>query len=275
MNETDKIKDKIKKLFALSKSSNPNEAAAALAMAQKLMEEHGLIKTDIPTLDVNEDEATRSSGNKPPAYEIHLAVSIAMAFGCRVMLNQKYDMDDLVLRNTYKFIGIDYHPQIASFIAAVLFRKLKRARTDYLKTLYRVKSRNTKIRRGDEFSKGWVSIVTQKLKTFSGTPEEETAMEMYMKKYANNPTVSGINRKAIGRYGHQDWYQGRKAGSGVEIQHGIEGQNSGVRLIRRISVFVKNSANNDHNPGAGCFLDSEVNRCVLSYLVGNFAGNCP
>jgi hypothetical protein len=231
VNEIEKIKDKIKKLFALSKSSNPNEAATALAMAQKLMEEYGLIKNDIPTIDVTEDDAPRGSGQKPPVYEIHLASSIAEAFGCRVMLSGELDKTDLIYRNKYKFIGVDYRPHIASFIATVLFRKLKYARADYIKTLYRVKSRNTKIRRGDEFSKGWVSIVTQKLKEFSGTPEEDKALEMYMKKYENNPTRTGINRKAVGRYEHQDWYNGRKAGSGVEIQHGIEGQNSGAKLI--------------------------------------------
>jgi len=231
MAEIDKIKDKIKKLFALSKSSNPNEAATALAMAQKLMEEHGLIKTDIPTLDVNEDEAPRGSGDKPPLHEVHLVRSIAEAFGCKVMLNQEFDRVNLVSRNTYKFIGIDYRPQVASYIATVLFRKLKKARAEYIKSLYRVRSRNTKIRRGDEFSKGWVSIVVQKLKAFAGTPEEEMALEMYMKKYENAPSVSGIDRKGIGRYGFQDWYHGRKAGSGVEIQHGIEGQDRSTRLI--------------------------------------------
>ena len=238
MTEIEKIKDKIKKLFALSKSPNPNEAASALVMAQKLMEDHGLIKTDIPTLDVNEDDAPRGSGNKPPAYEINLAVSIAAAFGCRVMLNQDIDKLSMVLRNTYRFIGIDYRPRIASYITTVLFRKLKKARAEYIKSLYRVRSRNTKIRRGDEFSKGWVSIVTQKLKTFSGTPEEEMAMDMYMKKYEANGTVSGINRKAVGRYVHQDWYNGRKAGSGVEIQHGIEGRNTAARLIEGGSYAI-------------------------------------
>jgi hypothetical protein len=231
MTEIEKVKDKIKKLFALSKSPNPNEAASALEMAQKLMEEYGLIKTDIPVLDVNEDDAPRSSGNRPPAYEISLAISIATAFGCRVILSGELDKTTLVFRNKYKFIGIDYRPQVASYIATVLFRKLRSARAEYIKSLFRVRSRDTKIRRGDEFSKGWVSIVTQKLKDFSSTPEEEMALEMYMKKYEGAESVSGINRKGIGRYEYQDWYNGRKAGSGVEIQHGIEGKDSSARLI--------------------------------------------
>jgi hypothetical protein len=227
----DKIKSKIKKLFALSKSPNANEAAAALEMAQKLMDEYGLIKSEIPALDVNEDEAPRASGNVPPQYEINLAVSIAEALGCKILINRKLDIKELVYRNTYKFIGIDYRPEVASYIAIVLFHKLRRARAEYIKTLYRVRSRATKIRRGDEFSRGWVSIVIQKLKTFSGTPEENMVLEMYMKKYTDLETVSGIDRGTVKKYEHRDWYKGRESGEGVEVQHGVEGRKSGVPLL--------------------------------------------
>jgi hypothetical protein len=182
-------------------------------------------------LDVNEDEAPRASGNVPPQYEINLAASIAEAFGCKVLISRKLDIKELVYRNTYKFIGVDYRPEVASYIAIVLFRKLRRARTEYLKSLYRVRSRATKIKRGDEFSKGWVSTVIQKLKTISGTPEENMALEMYMKKYTNLETIDGIDRGAIKKYGHLDWYKGRKAGEGVEVQHGVGSQRSSAPLL--------------------------------------------
>jgi hypothetical protein len=229
--DINKIKSKIKKLFALSKSPNANEAATALEMAQKLMDEYGLIKSEIPTLDVNEDEAPRASGNTPPQYEINLAVSTAEAFGCKVLVDRKLDMKELVYRNTYKFIGIDYRPEVASYIAIVLFRKLHRARAEYLKTLYRIRSRATKIKRGDEFSRGWVSIIVQKLNVFSGTPEENMALEMYMKKYINLETKSGIDRGTVKKYEHLDWYKGRKAGEGVEVQYGVKSRESGVHLL--------------------------------------------
>jgi hypothetical protein len=229
--DIDKIKDKIKKLFALSKSPNANEAAAALEMAQKLMDEYGLVKSEIPALDVNENEAPRTSGNAPPQYEIKLAVLIAEAFECKVFMDRKLDIKKLVYRNTYKFIDIDYRPEVASYIAVVLFRKLHRARAGYLKSLYRIRSRGTKIKRGDEFSKGWVSVVVQKLKTFSSTPEENMALEMYMEKYANLYTVKGIDRGAIKKYECLDWYKGQKAGEGVEIRHGVEGREKGTCLL--------------------------------------------
>lgn len=229
--DIDKIKGKIKKLFALSKSPNANEAAAALEMAQKLMDEYGIIKSEIPALDVNEDEAPRASGNIPPQYEINLAVSIAGAFGCRVLLNRNLNIKTLVYRNTYKFIGIDYRPEVASYIAIVLFRKLRCARADYVKSLFRVRSRSTKIKRGDEFSKGWVFTVLKKLRAFSGTPEEDKALEMYMKRYTNLETISGIDRGAVKKYEHLDWYNGRKAGEGIEIRHGVGGREFNSRLL--------------------------------------------
>jgi hypothetical protein len=229
--DIDKVKDKIKKLFALSKSQNANEAATALEMAQKLMDEYGLVKSEIPTLDVNENEAPRTSGNVPPQYEINLAVSIAEAFGCKVLLNRKLDIKELIYKNTYKFIGIDYRPEVASYIAVVLFCKLRRARAEYLKSLYRVRSRVTKTKRGDEFSKEWVSIVLQKLKIFSGTPEENIALEMYMKKYTNLESINGIDRGAVKKYECLDWYNGRKAGKDVEIRHGVEGREKGMCLL--------------------------------------------
>ncbi|MDR0387242.1 MAG: DUF2786 domain-containing protein [Treponema sp.] len=231
--DIDKIKDRIKKLFALSKSPNANEAAAALEMAQRLMDEYRLIKNEIPTLDVNEDEMPRASGFTPPQYEINLAVSIAEAFGCKVLMSRTLDKQKLIYRNTYKYIGIDYRPEVASYIATVLFRKLHRARTDYLKSLYRVRSRGTKIKRGDEFSKGWVSIVTKKLKNFTSTPEEKMALEMYMKKFANLEKVEGIDREGVKKYEYLDWQNGYESGACVEIQHGIKGKKNDTNHLEK------------------------------------------
>jgi hypothetical protein len=230
MKDIDRIRAKIKKLFALSKSPNANEAAAALEMAQKLMEEYGLIKSDIPTLEVNEGESPRAGGNTPPQYEINLAVSIAEAFGCHVLMSRKLGKD-LVYRNTYQFIGVEYRPEVASYIATVLFRKLRRARADYIKSLCRVRSRITKIKRGDVFSRGWVSTVTAKLNACSVPEEEKMAVELYMKKqHPDLTSISGIDRGSVKKYEHADWHYGREAGSGVEIQHGLKGQ-AGTRLL--------------------------------------------
>ena len=48
----DKIKDKIKKLMALSESTNPHEASSALSKAITLMQKYQLSKTDINKADL-------------------------------------------------------------------------------------------------------------------------------------------------------------------------------------------------------------------------------
>ncbi len=48
----DKIKDKIKKLIALSESANPHEASSALSKAITLMQKYQLSQTDINKTDL-------------------------------------------------------------------------------------------------------------------------------------------------------------------------------------------------------------------------------
>ena len=52
---------KIRKCLALANSANEYEAAAALAKARALMEEHGLTDDDIALADVCQEQASRAS----------------------------------------------------------------------------------------------------------------------------------------------------------------------------------------------------------------------
>jgi hypothetical protein len=61
--------------------------------------------------------------------------------------------------------------------------------------------------------------------------EEKAAVELYMKKQHPDLTdISGIDRGAVKKYEYADWYNGREAGSGVEIQQGLKGR-TGSRLL--------------------------------------------
>jgi hypothetical protein len=226
MNGIDKIKDKIKKLFALSKSPNANESAIALEMAQKLMEEYSIYSDGIDLFDITEENILTSSGRKPPVYELYLINSIAQSFSCKAI--RQYS-EKTEWRYAYTLIGPEHRSQVAAFIATVLLRKLKRARLEYMETLSRVRTRSTKIKRGDDFCHGWVSVVVKKLHPISVPSEEEKALIQYMKKYTNLKTQEGIQRKSVN--GHNDYLNGSLAAKNVQIQHGVEGQESGVRLL--------------------------------------------
>ena len=223
MNEVDKVKAKIKKLLALSASPSPAEAASALRMARQLMAEYKLDRGDINALDISEERAATKCRDNPPLYESHLTHCIGRAFGCEQVYHVRSGLC------AWGFIGLKHRAEIAAFITQVLLRKLHKARTEYLETLYRVRSRYRKTQRADDFCFSWVLAVTEKIPAFAGrSPEETREITIFVEK--NYPSLSDLN--SLNRSFGQpiDSLRGRQAGEGVELQSGVS-IGSGPRLI--------------------------------------------
>lgn len=214
MNDIDKIMAKIKKLLALSRSPNPNEAASALRMAQELMAEHRVGQADINSLDIAEEPVKTACRENPPRHEAVLIYSIAEAFGCRHLYHMRG------YQCTWLFIGLRHRAQVAAYIGQVLMRKLRAARAGYIKSLYRVRSKYRKTQRADEFCRAWVGAVTEKLPAFAGADEGElNAIACYVQKSHPKLTdISSINRPSVN---DADYYNGAHAGRGVHLQHGV------------------------------------------------------
>ena len=70
MSDIDKIKAKIKKLLALSRSPNPNEAASTLKMAQELMAEYGVEHSDVNTIDMRKEKQMTLNKLRDEAFDI-------------------------------------------------------------------------------------------------------------------------------------------------------------------------------------------------------------
>jgi hypothetical protein len=206
---------KIKKLFALSASSNPNEAAAALEKARELMREYSATIDASELLNLGRAEAkTGSRGNNPPAYETSLIAAVAKAFGCR----SAYGATSGEGRHkAHDFIGPEHRVQIASYVAEVLLRKLRRARAAYIKSLRRVRKRHAKICRADGFCSGWASAVRQKLTATQVSPEEEKALDEYERSlgWTDGRPIRRISKN------ENDWGNGFASGRAVEIQSGV------------------------------------------------------
>ncbi|EJM2519999.1 DUF2786 domain-containing protein [Salmonella enterica] len=79
---------RLKKLMALTGSSNANEASAALARAQKLADAHGITQDDIEILDINESicDYWPVGASNPPGYMAGLLQVIKDAFGVDCIL---------------------------------------------------------------------------------------------------------------------------------------------------------------------------------------------
>jgi len=94
-----------------------------------------------------------------------------------------------------------------------------------------VRSTKNKIKRADEFCLGWVCTVVDKLNKFTNSPDEQKAIDNYVAnlKWGNN--LKTISREAIKGSAIDDFLNGRRAGTGVEIQSGIAGKKSGALLL--------------------------------------------
>jgi hypothetical protein len=234
MNDIEKIKLKLKKLFALSRSSNANEAALALEMAMKLMTEYGIKRNEVGEFEVIKDWFKGNGGEKPPKYEVCLSGAIAKAFACELAYGwHKTNKTEYGYYNGWyghTLVGLEHRVQIACFIATVLFRKLKKARSDYLKKLTKVRSKTNKIKRADEFCLGWVCVVMDKLHHFTNTPDEQKAIDDYVATLGWTNKLKTIDRGPV-KSNVNDFYNGRQAGSGVEIQNGVNGKASGALLL--------------------------------------------
>lgn len=82
---------KIRKCFALASSANEHEAAAALAKARALMEEHGITPEQLAMADVAEASARASRTKTPPRWENYLCAAVRRALGVQAFLSDKGD----------------------------------------------------------------------------------------------------------------------------------------------------------------------------------------
>jgi len=210
MEDFDKIKSRIKKLLALSRSPNPSEAASALKMAQELMAKHRLGQADANVTDIGEETASTVRRSNVPRYEARLFGRISSAFGCEA----------IHCGHGWRLIGLRHRAEVAAYIGQVLFRKLRSARTEYIKSLYRVRSRQRKIQRADDYCWAWVIAVTEKLPAFAGaSAEEKKAVALYKNKTHPDLVNLGIIDRSFGKAA--DYLNGARAGGSVRLQRGV------------------------------------------------------
>lgn len=153
----DRILEKIQKCFALSKSSNPNESALALRQAHKLLEKYNLTMSEVELSDIsNEDSFIRKSAIKH--YESTLAVVIANAFDCVASFKDVYDKR-LKRKIVIVFSGYSSDVTVANYAFEVLFRQLKQARKEYLKSIRLSFPSSKRQKLADNFCLGWAQSV--------------------------------------------------------------------------------------------------------------------
>lgn len=218
----EKLLSKIKKLLALSKSSNPHEAAKALEMAQKLMAEHRIDQIDV--------EIMESSGKqtfarvRTPRYIHYLMTIIRKAFGVEgYFSNENQGIGEV--KNHAVFFGTEERPQIASYCFDVLYRQLTEARKEFIATQSKRLKRRTLIARADTYCEGWAEGVYQVVQRFVMTEEETERLMQYEQKLKSrsNFSTGKIREAGTTRGGDTARLQGYYEGKKVKLNHGVNG----------------------------------------------------
>lgn len=253
MNKTidSKIIEKISKLLALSESSNPNEAALALARAQKLMQEHSISANDLSFASIVEQSENIPSIIKDSRLYSLLAGIVSKAFGVQSIFN--YEGRSI---KKVTFIGSNERTPSACYIFTIIARQLAIAKKNFLTSyrqekleycielfseydlehvkslteLYRhlphIKSYIESHLRKDvkAYLHGWLAAVYTKVNEFVVSEQETLLLEQYFE--ANYPNLSSMRSRRT-RYdrsqlGH--FQTGKKDGEeGVNLFHGVSG----------------------------------------------------
>jgi hypothetical protein len=211
MNKT--VLNKIKKCLALARSANEHEAAAALAKARELMDQHGIDEEDIGLGDVAEAIARASRTLKPPRWEGVLAATVCHAVGVRNLINVDGDR---------VFVSVHSRAEIAGYAFSVLFRQLKRARADYIKSRLKRCGPGRKRARADVFCEGWASGALQAIMQLVPKAEAGAIVERYLEKaYPHAQPVS--SRAANAKRAENDFHNGYDGGRNASLHQAVHG----------------------------------------------------
>jgi len=214
---------KIRKCLALAKSSNEHEAAAALAKARALMDEHGLSMDDIALSEIGEAKAKGTATQRPPLWETALCMTVRHAVGCKVVI-------DADLHRLY--IGPGPAPEIASYAFTVLFRQLKAARQEYIREHLKRCRPGRKRQRADVFCEAWASAVYSKVKALMPAVGANALVDQYIAQRFGGQlaTVDIRNASTKGGRTDNDYWRGHAAGRSVDLSQGVGGSAERLQL---------------------------------------------
>lgn len=211
---------KIRKCLALSSSCNEHEAAAALAKARALMDEHGITDVMLEMAEVEEATARASRTMRPPRWESILGQAVCRALGVVQFINAVGDRT---------FVGRGPGAEIASYAFAALSRRLKAARADYVKTVLRRCGPGRKRARADAFCEGWVLAVHAKIRALAPEQREDEAVAQYLvERYPGLQTVN--SRGASSKRTENDRWRGFDRGSDENLHRGVHGSAAPLAL---------------------------------------------
>lgn len=233
MAEKDRILSKIKKCLALADSSNPHEAAAAMRQAKALMVKHKVTLNDVETSDIIEHQIEFKRATIKP-YEVSLAVSIASAMDCVLLIRKIRDgytkSNTIRYKKRYLFWGFDSDVEVAVYTFDVVYRQLEQSRENYLKEIPYLESAE-KQRKANVFCMAWVNSVDDIISEFAN-PDKEKIETI---KSSNSNIKDGRKSRTlkINRDEMSDFQKGAAEGKKANIWRGTHDGREKRHLIEK------------------------------------------
>ena len=223
MKNNKKIIDKIYKCLRLSESGNPNEAALALRQATSMMKKYGISDSQILAAEVTESAAQAGERFNPPFWALALANLVAEAFQCRNLISRQYGKCP-----EFRFIGVGYKAEVATYSYSVLQRYLLRAIDEFeLTAKDNNKDDSEKLRRNEVFAQAWLFRVGRTVSEFIGDNADKEIIDEYIQeKYGETAEMASESPTNTQSADYDDILSGMRAANEVE-------------LYRSVSHFIK------------------------------------
>jgi len=213
----ERILDKIKKCMALGESANEHEAASALRQARKLMDKHGLTESHVGLADFGEKQ-TDLGYRRFPYWVSGLASVVGTAFQCSTYSSWR----------SIDYVGREENTVVAAYCLEVLVRQLKKARTEFVKSMpnYGRGLASMKRAEADAYCEGWVTAVRDKVREFASplTAQQKEQHELYLTDVKDAKLKKAKQRKSAAESSPRAMSaasQGYRDGSDVRLHHGM------------------------------------------------------
>lgn len=238
---SENIIEKIKKLLALSHSSNEHEAASAMAQAIKMARKHNIDIEQVKGTEFDDkiDEQDAIYKAQLSQWEKCLFDGIAREFGCRILLGYKVNDETYKIKRRIIMVGKEQDREMAIYLSTYLHRtvkKLYKAKKEELNHKYE-NAFTSQHRIREDYCYGAVYSILK------------TAKEMFRKTAENTEAGNAlIIRKgyAVDRYIAEKWikdaksrnvkncasmYEGARDGADVSIHRPLEQSGCPIKQI--------------------------------------------
>lgn len=223
-----RILDKVKKCLRLAQSDNPNEAAAGLRQAQKLMAKHGVSEADVALSEVKTARAKGASAFDPPNWLWALVHLVSAAFGVEhLYVARRGPETRWKTQGSVDFIGVGDAPEVAQYAFTILQRQLKRDRSQYLSEMDPRLKRSIKTRRADLFAEAWVAAVKEKVQALVIPETEQALVAQWMDRHREETEITEAKDRSYKDLNREDAgavLSGLEAGRKVQLHQGVAGR---------------------------------------------------